>query len=30
MIFCDIQMPGKDGIDMMEMLDQIQYQGQVV
>lgn len=23
-------MPGKDGIDMMEMLDQIQYQGQVV
>lgn len=29
-IFCDIQMPGKDGIDMMEMLDQIQYQGQVV
>ncbi|EGX6964560.1 EAL domain-containing response regulator [Vibrio sp. OPT41] len=29
-IFCDIQMPGKDGIDMMEMLDEVQYQGQVV
>ncbi|EIO9261324.1 EAL domain-containing response regulator [Vibrio alginolyticus] len=29
-IFCDIQMPGKDGIDMMEMLDKVQYQGQVV
>ncbi|MDG2898060.1 response regulator, partial [Vibrio parahaemolyticus] len=29
-IFCDIQMPGKDGSDMMEMLDKVQYQGQVV
>ncbi|ARR45997.1 EAL domain-containing response regulator [Vibrio campbellii] len=29
-IFCDLQMPDKDGIDMMEMLNQIGYQGKVV
>ncbi|WP_045492535.1 EAL domain-containing response regulator [Vibrio hyugaensis] len=29
-IFCDLQMPEKDGIDMMEMLDHIDYQGNVV
>ncbi len=29
-IFCDIMMPGKDGVDMMELLDYINYQGKVV
>lgn len=29
-IFCDLQMPNKDGIDMMEMLNQIGYRGKVV
>ncbi len=29
-IFCDLQMPNKDGIDMMEMLNQIGYCGKVV
>ncbi len=29
-IFCDIMMPEKDGIDMMEMLNDINYQGKVV
>ncbi len=29
-IFCDIMMPGKDGVDMMELLDYISYQGKVV
>ncbi len=29
-IFCDIMMPGKDGVDMMEMLNYINYQGKVV
>ncbi|CAM2786777.1 EAL domain-containing response regulator [Vibrio mytili] len=29
-IFCDIMMPGKDGIDMMELLHQIEYKGKVV
>ncbi|WP_039978243.1 EAL domain-containing response regulator [Vibrio jasicida] len=29
-IFCDLQMPEKDGIDMMEMLNQIGYKGKVV
>ena len=30
LIFCDLQMPGKDGIDMMGVLDNINYQGRVV
>ncbi len=29
-IFCDIMMPGKDGVDMMELLNHINYQGKVV
>lgn len=29
-VFCDIMMPGKDGIDMMELLNCINYQGKVV
>ncbi|MFH0233439.1 EAL domain-containing protein [Vibrio diabolicus] len=29
-IFCDLQMPGKGGIDILEVFDQIQYHGQVV
>ncbi|WP_321284376.1 EAL domain-containing response regulator [uncultured Vibrio sp.] len=29
-IFCDIMMPGRDGVDMMELLDQINFQGKVV
>ena len=29
-IFCDLQMPNKDGIDMMEMLDDIGFRGNVV
>ncbi|CAE6945631.1 COG0784 FOG CheY-like receiver [Vibrio sp. B1FLJ16] len=29
-IFCDIMMPEKDGVDMMELLDYINYQGKVV
>ncbi|MGI9895678.1 EAL domain-containing protein [Vibrio natriegens] len=29
-IFCDIMMPGRDGVDMMELLDDINYQGKVV
>ncbi|EDP59275.1 EAL domain-containing response regulator [Vibrio sp. AND4] len=29
-VFCDLQMPGKDGIDMMEMLNQIGFEGKVV
>ncbi len=29
-IFCDIMMPGKDGVDMMELLNYIDYQGKVV
>jgi EAL domain-containing protein (putative c-di-GMP-specific phosphodiesterase class I) len=29
-IFCDIMMPGRDGVDMMELLNHIQYQGKVV
>ncbi|HDM8168315.1 TPA: EAL domain-containing response regulator [Vibrio harveyi] len=29
-IFCDLQMPNKDGVDMMMMFNQIGYQGKVV
>ncbi|MFN1649114.1 EAL domain-containing response regulator [Vibrio rotiferianus] len=29
-IFCDLQMPDKDGIDMMVMLNQVGYSGKVV
>ncbi|MGY0614681.1 EAL domain-containing protein [Vibrio sp. FJH11] len=29
-IFCDIMMPGRDGVDMMELLNHIHYQGKVV
>lgn len=29
-IFCDIMMPGRDGVDMMELLDNINYPGKVV
>ncbi len=29
-IFCDIMMPGRDGVDMMELLEQIHYTGKVV
>ncbi len=28
-IFCDLQMPNKDGVDMMMMLNQIGYQGRL-